>query len=345
MLTIPPPPKKPPLAQRRALFNLLELVCEELELTPTQFKSAEDKYHAVGKHLETGGLIKMYAPDLFAQGSMALETTVRPHGRSEYDIDLVCLLQNGTRLPNHAYYTKMVGDRLREDETYAAMLTPRNRCWCLNYAGQFHLDIIPAVPNDRCSRGGGLVADRKLRNWSPTHPRGYVNWFRFRAALVPRLPATTIDEQTQFGGIKAKAAEPLPQPRPDKGVLRRAIQLFKRHRDVMFATAKDGEHAPVSVIITTLAALAYERLIATKTYETPFDLLLDILEEMPVGISERRVWENGRWVTQYEILNPTTDERENFADRWNEEPVKKAGLRPVADCRQARFTCFGREIR
>ena len=138
------------------------------------------------------------------------------------------------------------------------------------------------------------------------------------------MQATVIDEQTQFGGISAKAAEPLPQPRPDKGVLRRAVQLFKRHRDVMFATAKDGEHAPVSVIITTLAALAYERLVATKTYETPFDLLLDILEEMPVGISERRVWENGRWVTQYEILNPTTDERENFADRWNEEPIKKA---------------------
>ncbi len=326
MLTTPPLTVRSPLARRKALYGLLERVCEELELTPTQFQSAEEKYHAVGKHLEAGGLIQCYDPDLFAQGSMVLETTVRPYGQNEYDIDLVCLLQSGTRLPSHAHYTKMVGDRLAEDATYKAMLTQRNRCWCLNYAGQFHLDIIPAVPNDRCSRGGGLVADRKLRDWSPTHPRGYVDWFRAIAALIFRMRADTLDEQQEFGSVTSNAAEPLPQPRSDKGLLRRAVQIYKRHRDVFFADRADSEHAPVSIIITTLAALAYQRLVNSKTYETAFDLLLDILEEMPAGITLRQVWKNGRLINCYEILNPTTDERENFADRWNEEPAKRTAF-------------------
>lgn len=230
----------------------------------------------------------------------------------------------GTRVLGHAYYTKMVGARLREDKTYAEMLTAHNRCWRLNYAGQFHLDIIPSVPNDRCRRGGGLVTDRKLKDWSPTHPRGYIGWFQFRAAMVPRLSPTAVNERREFSNsVNAKAAEPLPQPRSGKGVLRRAIQLYKRHRDVMFLGSKDADHAPISIIITTLAALAYERLVPTKTYESPFDLLLDILEEMPTGITARQVWKEGRWVTEYEILNPTTNERENFADRWNEQPIKR----------------------
>ena len=84
-----------------------------------------------------------------------------------------------------------------------------------------------------------------------------------------------------------------------------AVQLLKRHRDGMFAD--DPEHKPISIIITTLAARAYNE------EDTIAGALLSILKGMYAYIK----YVNGdAWVEN--PVNPT----ENFADKWSEEPIK-----------------------
>lgn len=85
-----------------------------------------------------------------------------------------------------------------------------------------------------------------------------------------------------------------------------AIQLLKRHRDIYFQ--KDDENAPISVIITTLAAKAYTG--EASVYET----LVNVLSKMSTFIEIR----NG----VYWIQNPVMP-LENFADKWQECPQKK----------------------
>ena len=87
--------------------------------------------------------------------------------------------------------------------------------------------------------------------------------------------------------------------------LQKAIQLLKRHRDILFE--KDDIDAPISIIITTLAALAYDG--ESNVYEA----LCNIIRKMPQFIEKR----DGR----YWIANPVMRE-ENFADKWNEDPNK-----------------------
>ncbi len=299
------------IARKAHLVDTLELICQELEPTPTMFNEVETSYGVVSDWLQQGQRIKVLQPVIFPQGSWALETVVRPWGRNEFDLDFICHFLAGTERHGQAEVLKMIGDRLGEHGTYKNMREPKNRCWRLNYANQFHMDITPAIPNLRCLRGGLLVPDRELVCWKPTNPKGYVSWFREKANLVPRV--RTLEE---FAGddrlIKAAAAEPLPQPRFSKGVLRRAVQIMKRHRDIYFS-GQDG--APISIILTTLAARAYARVVASNTYDSEFDLLFDVLVSMPDFV-ERRV-ENGRidlWVP-----NPTTD-GENFAEKWNCNP-------------------------
>jgi hypothetical protein len=65
-------------AKRQELLGILESACQELELTETQRKSAEGKYNAVGKWLNAGGIITIYDPDISAQGSIMIGTTVKP---------------------------------------------------------------------------------------------------------------------------------------------------------------------------------------------------------------------------------------------------------------------------
>ena len=57
------------------------------------------------------------------------------------------------------------------------------------------------------------------------------------------------------------SVEPLPiDGKKSKLPLQRAVQLLKRHRDVTYAnsTKEEKAAAPISIIITTLAAHAYQ---------------------------------------------------------------------------------------
>ena len=104
--------------------------------------------------------------------------------------------------------------------------------------------------------------------------------------------------------------------------LQRSIQLMKRHRDMMFNDARNNDHAPISIIITTLAAEMYrgERdlhsaLIGIVSKLSGFTELIDNRFAVPPGTvaSLIRRKPDGKWY----IANPVNPE-ENFADRWHE---------------------------
>lgn len=94
-----------------------------------------------------------------------------------------------------------------------------------------------------------------------------------------------------------------------KTPLQRTVQLLKRHRDVMYDKLPQNrkDNAPISIIITTLAALAY------NNEANIFDALNNIVSKM-----ENYIEKDGE---TYKILNPVMSE-ENFADKWNTEPAK-----------------------
>ena len=93
-----------------------------------------------------------------------------------------------------------------------------------------------------------------------------------------------------------------------KTPLQRAIQLLKRHRDIMFQD-RDEKEKPISIIITTVAAQLYQE------EDNVFDALKNILENAPQYI--RSNMHNG----QFFIENPSYA-GENFADKWNKHPER-----------------------
>jgi hypothetical protein len=105
--------------------------------------------------------------------------------------------------------------------------------------------------------------------------------------------------------------DPVPEPLRLKNVLQRLIQILKRHRDIMFIN--NAEDAPISIIITTLAAKAYGIAIQEAEYENEFDLLCTVIKKMPSFIQNKYTL-NG--FSHYFIPNETVEE-ENFAEKWN----------------------------
>ena len=163
---------------------------------------------------------------IYPQGSIALGTTVKPIDRDEYDLDLVCLVALATRL-TPAELKRAVGEQLRMNSRYRDILQEKPRCWRLNYAGAFHLDITPSIPNPACQRGGELVPDKLLRQYKPTNPKGYRSWSTRARDCSPASQST----RRKLSETRAQI-EALPVPTSFRGLLRRSIQLTKRHRDV-----------------------------------------------------------------------------------------------------------------
>ena len=68
--------------------------------------------------------------------------------------------------------------------------------------------------------------------------------------------------------------------RGPKGILRRVVQILKRHRDYRFLDA-DPALAPISIVITTLASRSYGHCVSNFVFEDEFDLLCAVIRHMP----------------------------------------------------------------
>lgn len=228
------------------LDEILDNLVTELQLTQTQFGKAKQSYEAVGEWLNAvGSGLDTFAPQVYPQGSLLIDTTVRPLQRSEFDLDLVCEVDDVSFTPDELF--GLVHDRIAAHGRYRQMMERRSRCIRLNYAGDFHLDVVPAI--GRRSRPTGSTAiqipDRDRACWHSSDPKGYARWFEDRTAARRR---TT----TKVGGVQPLR---LPQASSEKAPLKVAVQLFKRWRDVTYTTSVFP--APSSIVLTTLAGAGY----------------------------------------------------------------------------------------
>jgi len=184
-----------------------------------------------------------------------------------------------------------VEDRLRESKTYEVMIERKKRCVRLNYANEFHMDILPGCPNGNGISGQLKVPDRELREWKDSNPKGYAAWFQGRVDLVKRT----------FIKAAAEDVEPLPDREPliRKLPLKRTVQLMKRYRDTYFK--RNGQAAPISIVLTTLAGHAYEGQLSVN------EALKDILNKIVWSIPPDR---------RLVVLNPT-NMAEDLSERWD----------------------------
>jgi hypothetical protein len=310
------PPSDHTLKRKSEAYSFLEEICQDLELTEAQNDSAKTSYESVGGWISKSSNPILKRISIYVHGSTALGTTVRPWGREDFDVDLICHVPDYSHSESPATLKAIIGERLREHARYSLMLEEKKRCWRLNYAREFHLDISPTIPNPECSNQGVLVPDKKAKDWKPTNPTGYRVWFEQRAALQPQFRFRKAEAMDAV----ANAVAPFPSRATRRGILRRVVQLLKRHRDVMFFDI-EADIAPISIIITTLAAKSYEFCVTKFSFDTELDVLVDTIRMMPHFINKIAI--EGK--IHYVVENETTA-GENFAERWNLEPRRIAAF-------------------
>ena len=293
--------------QKLILGKLYLNIAKELDISKTQFEKAERSYLAIGEWIGKQELD--YNVRIFPQGSFNLGTVVRPlSDKDEYDIDLVCLLSKDEYDPMMLSAEELkskIGKHLTSHDTYKKMLDSEGkRCWKLQY-NEYHMDILPAIPDSLRYKEDSLIKITNTDNYSdytyqPSNPEAYKTW------LMEQVNKT-LDTRMLESFIKSEVdIEKVPEQMIKKP-LQRVIQILKRHRDIVYE--KNDDIKPISCIVTTLAAKAYNG--ETNIYNA----LCSVLNNM-----ERHIVIN-RNTNNFEILNPVMS-GENFADKWETEPEK-----------------------
>lgn len=320
----------------RQFSTLLEAIAKELDIPESYFKLAVERYESIGKWLERDrSIVAHHRPEIYPQGSFLLGTVTKPvSDKDEYDLDLVSELKSLEKISiTQEKLKKLVGYEIKSYTNSHSIKSPveeSKRCWTLSYADRvkFHIDILPAIPDGDAFKQTIKSSGYPLSNWADTaiaitdkthpnyrrihrdwicsNPKGYAEWFRSRM-------------QTRYEAILKSLLEKLVGEVPEykiKTPLQQGIQLLKRHRDIWFEINKsryDEEVEPISIIITTLAALAYNNEADLQ------EALWNIVSNMHKHI--------GQDINGVGCIPNPVNPLEDFADKWKKHTIREKCFR------------------
>jgi len=314
--------------------EILKAMVAAVELPDSAYEKATERYKDLGEWL---GLpvsnASKYSPHVLPQGSFRLGTAIRPLSEEEeYDLDITCRLETGLTMDNIAQadlrsLVRKDIEAYRMERGIQAPLGEKHRCLRLEYQDHlsFHMDIVPCIPDSLESRtllekafsqraysasliqkvspmASRITDDRSLNykaipsSWLRSNPEGYARWFEER--MLSRTLLKSFQERAQVDALPSFKR---------KAPLQRAIQILKRHRDWMFKDMPDSK--PISMIITTLAAQAYN---GEEDIESTLFAVLTGMERMVNQTKPR-------------VPNPVNPE-EDFADKWDDPKYARLRL-------------------
>lgn len=291
----------PPQLSKMAHLNAaLQGICFRLQLPQDQFELARAKHEEVGRWLtREDSPVRQYWPVVYHQGSMLIETTVRPLKRTEHDLDIVCqLVAPKSMTPRQVF--DLVWNRLAASPDFKDIIKPKPRCIRVNFPNKFHLDVVPAISAGAAATGIYIPdMPAAVGTWKASDPKGFAKWFE---EMCKKQKPRTAKMATTYNMAEGRV-DPVPDREPYhlKKPLKRAVQLLKRWRDVQFHGRE--ELLTPSILVTRLAAEFYDG------EPDPYEAVQVIIDAM------HALFARGCPV----VRNPV-NEAEVISEKWHDKP-------------------------
>ena len=156
--------------QVSAVDAFSEFLRNDINLQRSRLDRLETSVGAVNDHLRDN--LPGYRM-MDKQGSCALGTLIKPvDDNDEYDADIQIVMN-----PNPKWgpkdYVLAINRTLGNNQTYADKRRLKTRCVTVDYAGDFHLDVVPLVT----IKGRHYVCNRVDNKFEETDGNGYRDWF------------------------------------------------------------------------------------------------------------------------------------------------------------------------
>ena len=188
-------------------FN--DFLTNEVNLNQSRLDRLSDHVKAVRTFLRNN--LEGYE-NIERQGSYALRTIIKPvKDGQEYDADILVYMEYDADNDARSYI-KSLYDCFLSSGTYEDKVSRRTRCVEMDYAGDFHLDVVPCVGHADESQ---WICNRRTNEFEQSDGTGYRDWFNDKSRIT-------------------------------EGNLKRATRLLKYLRD------HKGTFAAKSVLLTTL---------------------------------------------------------------------------------------------
>ncbi len=294
--------------------EFISSMLSKLELSETERQKAVKRYKDLAQHVARKLDVGATDVHVVVQGSMKTQTTTAMWGNTKFDLDIVVKLSSPrfSRLTSSEDFFQEFG-RALNGVPDAGEPKPKNRCWRLQYPGEsFYFDVTPAIPLSSGITGTDLRVRDPKTVWSPSNPEEFAEWFCKIAE--GRFPFQL--KRLNYLAEARTQVDPVPSGRVGiDDILRRTVQLIKLHRDNYYRGLADArqEGKPISVILVTLAASAYQDLLSKEAaqFSSAIEVALAVVESLPEYIGNS----NGKFL----VMNPALSgiKGENFADRWN----------------------------
>ncbi|MBW4079995.1 nucleotidyltransferase [Paenibacillus sp. S150] len=284
------------------LEDLLQRICEELQLSRSHYEQATNSYNYVAQWLQGDEVFNNCHLEIYPQGSVRIGTTVKPNKKEEFDVDLVLEIHTNSKLfQDPILLLDQIERRMLENQNYIGKVQRKNRCIQIQYANQYHMDILPAIPTNHPIQDCIKVPDCETQNWKPSNPKGFANWFE---GIAEKYVPIKVWQQLLEKSASAKI-EDLPdlETVAIKPPLKRAVQLIKHYRNRYFE--EQDVKPPISIVLTTLAAQNYHG--EGSVYLAILAILKGILNMVNNSTSILKV---------YNPQNPG----ELLSERWEKDP-------------------------
>lgn len=284
--------------------ELLARISESLQLDDTRRRKMEEAYGAISTILnDEKGFFKGAVIDVYPQGSVAIGTTSKPLRDNEFDLDIVVQINKlYSEFTSAEIYNELVRI-LSGNDRYKDKIEKKKRCIRLNYAGDFHMDILPGCLIFPSDNNNINIPDRELKTWAKSNPKGFAAYFLERANSVKASLLTRY--YNQLVQLKAEIQDLPKDSFYKKTPLQRSVQLSKRYRDLYFEDKP--KYATSSIVLTTLMMQFYQG------EETIYYTIDNVLNKIKLSFDESI--KQGK---KFQVLNPVNN-NENFTDSWDDK--------------------------
>lgn len=152
-----------------------------VNLSDGRIKQLDDRTEAITNFLKSGD--DAFAENFIAvlpQGSYAHRTIINPvRANDEYDADLLLEIDeiDGWEAKD---YVQELYTVFRGSSTYREMVSRQSRCVRIDYANEFHIDVVPYMER----HGEHYITNRNEDVFELTNPEGYNEWLDERNKLA-----------------------------------------------------------------------------------------------------------------------------------------------------------------
>ena len=153
-----------------------KFLSEEVDLNQTRLQRLHDSSSAMDTYLKSN--LELFEKTE-RQGSYGLKIIIKPVGTREYDADmLLYMTYKDDKEPKD--YISDVYNCLRANDNYKDKVHRRTRCVYIDYAGDFHLDLVPCITQ----QDKFFICNNKENEFEVTDGTGYRDWFNEKTRIT-----------------------------------------------------------------------------------------------------------------------------------------------------------------